>query len=104
MEMVLFTKLLTARDRPNELSVCGLSLLDISRMLRIASSMTYVVLAISSASSFEEQFLASSPSDMRADESSGPRPSCSSLEKLSRSVSSVRSTVVSIRRSVSFRW
>ena len=74
------------------------SLLDISRMLRIASSMTYVVLAISSASSFEEQFLASSPSDMRADESSGPSPSCSSFEKRERVFSSVRSTAVRMRR------
>ena len=43
-------------------------------------------------------------SDILADESNGPRPSCSSFEKLARLFSSVRSTAVRMRLSVSWRW
>ena len=40
IERVVLMKLPTALARPNVLSVWGLSLFDISRMLRMASSMT----------------------------------------------------------------
>ena len=43
-------------------------------------------------------------SDILADESSGPSPSCSSLEKRDRAFSSVRSTAVRMRRFIVCRW
>ena len=43
-------------------------------------------------------------SDIRADESSGPRPSWSSFEKRDRAFSSVRSTAVRMRLLSSDRW
>ena len=46
----------------------------------------------------------STESDIRADDSSGPSPSCSSFEKRDRAFSSVRSTAVRMRLLSNCRW
>ena len=102
MAQLLSMKFCMPRARPKLLSTWGERLLDISLSERMASSMTYIVLSIRARLS-PPFSVESAESDILADESSGPRPSCSSREKSARDRSSVRSTAVMSRFSSSRR-